>query len=598
MAGFGSIRTRLIALLIAASIPLFGMAGVIAWQNYRAEQDEFIQRTRVILNAAASRHDATVEGTELLLAAVGQAPFFQNMATPWDGAAGCTDYLRRFVVQKPNRYLNIAILDAHGTLLCSAAPPNLLGGLAAQAKDGGNVGRQDESFSETKWFDRVARTHAFTVMPPDYAPVTHLARIVAAAPILAANGALEGVVYSALRLDLLLARAGGASVPSSLVYHLWLIDDAGTPMEISQSPVQALPAIGDLPSFINHLHQARTLKAVNGDIYCYAVGQIGAGLRLLVGYDATADLALARQRLITRIVGLALLLLLGIGAIAAGANHAVRVPLARLTDAVRRWRGGGPFETPGARLPGELLELAAAFSQTTAALATQEMQLRGALVQQEMLVQEIHHRVKNNMQIVASLLNLQAARIRQPEAKAEFQSARDRVRALSTLHRHLYTHGELHTINMRSFLNELCAQLFHAFGETAGSRIVLTIEAPELRISSDQAVPLALIVTEAVSNAIKYAFPSERTGTISVRLTTDGSFAKMTIADDGIGLSGAEPAPTGGMGLQLIRGFSRQIGAMLTVETIGGMRYIIDMPLQAMRTNAELPAPVEFYSAA
>ena len=121
---------------------------------------------------------------------------------------------------------------------------------------------------------------------------------------------------------------------------------------------------------------------------------------------------------------------------------------------------------------------------------------------------EVHHRVKNNLQVIASLLNLQASRIRVPEARAEFQAARDRVRALATLHRHLYADGELHTINMRSFLAELCGQLFQAMGELEGTRIQMLIDAPELRMSSDQAVPLALIVTEAVTNSVRYAFPA------------------------------------------------------------------------------------------
>ena len=159
-------------------------------------------------------------------------------------------------------------------------------------------------------------------------------------------------------------------------------------------------------------------------------------------------------------------------------------------------------------MPQEMRELSASFSQATGALADREQQLRSALAEQDLLMQEIHHRVKNNLQIVASLLNLQAARIRQPEARAEFQAARDRIHALATLHRHLYSEGELQTINMRSFLNELCGHLLQAVG--APGRISLTIEAPELQISSDQAVPLALIVTEAVSNAVKYAFPGGR----------------------------------------------------------------------------------------
>ena len=187
-------------------------------------------------------------------------------------------------------------------------------------------------------------------------------------------------------------------------------------------------------------------------------------------------------------------------------------------------------------MPREVRELATALAGATAAVAWREQRLRAAGDQQELLIQEIHHRVKNNLQIVASLLNLQANRIRQPSARAEFQSARDRVRALATLHRHLYTQSELHAINMKSFLEELCGQLFQAMGEQRGRRITLDIAAPALRLSSDQAVPLALIVTEAVSNALKYAFPDGRSGHVSVRLTAGTDIAELVIEDDGVGI--------------------------------------------------------------
>jgi two-component sensor histidine kinase len=272
----------------------------------------------------------------------------------------------------------------------------------------------------------------------------------------------------------------------------------------------------------------------NGISHAYAAANLDPGPRLLIGYPASADIENARYLLIRRAIDLGILLL------------------------------------------GSLLIVT---------------QLRSALAQQDQLMQEIHHRVKNNLQIVASLLNLQAARIRQPEAKAEFQSARDRVRALATLHRHLYAHGELHTINMRSFLNELCGQLFQAIGEPRGDRIQLDIEAPELQISSDQAVPMALIVTEAVSNAIKYAFPGGRGGHVSVRLTAVAEDAQLVIEDDGVGMpAGQVETESGirdGIGIQLIRGFARQLGASLTVTEQNGTRYDVRMTLRRQRDIPE-----------
>ena len=193
---------------------------------------------------------------------------------------------------------------------------------------------------------------------------------------------------------------------------------------------------------------------------------------------------------------------------------------------------------------------------------------------------------------MASLLNLQASRIRLPAAKAEFQSARDRVRALATVHRHLYAHGELNTINMRIFLADLCGPLLMAMGETGDERIKLEIDAPALQMSSDQAVPLSLIVTEAVTNAIKYGFPAGRSGTISIRLTVIGPDVELDIHDNGVGIPvgriETEAGTRDGIGIQLIRGFARQLGASLTMEEGVGTRYLVRMKLRHDRT--ELPS--------
>ena len=292
----------------------------------------------------------------------------------------------------------------------------------------------------------------------------------------------------------------------------------------------------------------------------------------------------------------------GLAVMAGGTVLTVSHPLRRLNREIRQWRTGRGFITVRnrheiQRSPRDLRQLTLGFHQATLALQRQQKRLLQAVEQQELSMQEIHHRVKNNLQIVASLLNLQASRIRLPEARAEFQSARDRVRALATLHRHLYAHGEVHTIDMRQFLVELCGQLFQAMGEKAGERLRLEIEAPELKMSSDQAVPLALIVTEAVSNAVKYAFPGGRRGSISVRLTTEADHAELQIHDDGVGIpAGRVETAAGtrdGIGLQLIRGFARQLDATLDVQEGGaedgnGTRYKVVLPLRRERLETPL----------
>ena len=269
---------------------------------------------------------------------------------------------------------------------------------------------------------------------------------------------------------------------------------------------------------------------------------------------------------------------------AIGANGALVAPLNALDRKVQDWRRTGTFdESEISAAPFEVRALCSTFHEAARGLAEQAAKLDEAAEKQALLMREIHHRVKNNLQIVASLLNLQAARIRAPEARAEFAAARDRVRALATLHRHLYSQGELTSIEMSSFLTELCGQLLDAMGERRGGRIKLTIEAIDLEMSGDQAVPLSLVVTEAVSNAIKYAFPAGRSGNIGVFLSSDGTHARLTIEDDGVGIpAGRVETETGtrdGLGMQLIRGFSKQLRAELVVEQEHGTRYTLIIPL-------------------
>ena len=381
----------------------------------------------------------------------------------------------------------------------------------------------------------------------------------------------------------------------------WLLDGERHVLASRGDAVDALP---DLPTMVHLISSSQmSLRAVSahGLRYAYATTLLPDGWRLIAATSGRRELRLALRTLLFRMVELAVLWVVGLAAVVIGADAAFGNPLRRLSQAVRRWQVGAPFD-PGnlAGAPDEVLELAQSFKDATAVLREKEAELVRSQEQQNLLVLEIHHRVKNNLQVIASLLNLQASRIRVPEARAEFQAARDRVRALATLHRHLYADGGLHTINMRSFLTELCSQLFQAMGEREGERIKLSIEAPELRMSSDQAVPLALIVTEAVTNSVKYAFPGGRSGHVSVSLTEREGLLDLIISDDGIGIpagkSETESGTRDGIGLQLIRGFARQLGASLQVEQGVGTRYAVrlspQMPLP--QPPATEPRPLDF----
>ncbi|MBN9563290.1 MAG: sensor histidine kinase [Alphaproteobacteria bacterium] len=562
----GSVRARVTLLLLISVVPLVFMAVALAFDSYFASLARSREFAAAGLRKASVRHDAALDHAIGTIARIAAQP--RDAVCPLLAGAA---------VLEPTRYAGLAVLDAYGRVECQAGEP----GVAAidWASDPGlEQSRRGEP--------ALGRLGA---VPGSNAMVLPI--------FVSTEGKSEpqAIVAAALRLDWLAGQDGARGADGDL--GLWLLDPASRlhaldgasddrlPPPQAQRPLFSVPASAAPVAALDGVSR-------HGEAFAYAIGPVRGGYALLAAYRSAAIQAAAHDALIRHLLEITVALVVGLLIMGGGTDRAVVQPLKRLTAAVNRWRGGGPFDSFSLHgMPTEVVDLSQAFSHATGALAEHEAQLRSAVAQQHLLMQEIHHRVKNNLQIVASLLNLQASRIRAPEAKAEFQAARDRVRALATLHRHLYADGELRTINMRSFLMELSGQLFQAMGEREGDRITLTVDAPELQMSSDQAVPLSLIVTEAVSNAIKYAFPGGRRGRVAVHLAADKDIAHLVIEDDGIGIpagSGeSESGPRDGLGIQLIRGFARQLGATLTVQEGNGTRYELDIPLHAERAESD-----------
>lgn len=563
-------------LVLLAAVPLLVMALVSTWQNYRFIAARPAERVALARAVALARQEAIATATADILAVLATDP-----ALGAEDRAACDARLGAALRASEARYANLWLFGADGALRCAAAPLPPTVAPDAVAAMAGDVLR------------RAAAAGRFTLGGFSADPVSGAPMIPAVLPLPGAGGAggRGGFLVAATRIGGLMPPIPGVAGPQPVA--AWLQSPGGRVIPLAGSGVAALPNARTLAALLRAPTVLRA-DARDGESFAYAAARLSRSLSLIIGYPAARDLARARHVLLNRIGQLIALLLIGLAATIVGANLVLLEPLNRLGAAVRQWRAGGSFDLGlRGRAPAEIRELAISFQRAILTLSRRERQLSDATKQQELLMREIHHRVKNNLQIVASLLNLQAARIRQPEAKAEFQSARDRVRALATLHRHLYSQGELHTINMRSFLGELTDQLFQAMGETAGRRISLEIEASELQMSSDQAVPLALIVTEAVSNALKYAFPAGRSGHVAVHLRVFEGEAELVVQDDGVGIpAGRVETETGtrdGIGIQLIRGFARQLGASLRVEEGEGTRYVIRLPLRRERDDAAEP---------
>jgi predicted ATPase/two-component sensor histidine kinase len=221
--------------------------------------------------------------------------------------------------------------------------------------------------------------------------------------------------------------------------------------------------------------------------------------------------------------------------------------------------------TPHAFTPARVAMLKLLASQ--AAMSLQN----AALGEKEALLKEVHHRVKNNLQLITSLLNLQAARVADPAVAELFADSRNRVRSMALVHENLYRAGNLSRIPMARHLRSLCTHLNSAYGSLA-QNVQLSVNVEDMHLEMDRAVPCGLIVNELVSNALKHAFPEGRTGSINVELRPDGEGrAVLVVADDGVGLPAElDIARSDSLGLRLVGDLAEQLHGSVAITRHGG----------------------------
>jgi PAS domain S-box-containing protein len=213
-----------------------------------------------------------------------------------------------------------------------------------------------------------------------------------------------------------------------------------------------------------------------------------------------------------------------------------------------------------------------------------ENALRHSLTEKEVLLQEVHHRVKNNLNIINSLLSLQALESNTREADEPLALARSRVHSMAMIHDLLYRSKNLAEVPFKLYLEDLVGYLRSAFFSSNDNvAFILNIESVGLDINT--AVPCGLLVNEIIVNSMKHAFPERRPGTVSLTLSSTHTHSVLCVQDDGIGLPehiDFERATS--MGLELIRGLTAQLGAELHRDFTNGTRYTIVIPKAATST--------------
>ena len=193
-----------------------------------------------------------------------------------------------------------------------------------------------------------------------------------------------------------------------------------------------------------------------------------------------------------------------------------------------------------------------------------------ALQDKELLLREIHHRVKNNLQVVSSLLSLQSRFIEDETALAAINQGRDRVKSMALIHQNLYQEENLTGIQIKAYFEKLIQSLFNSYN-VRPDQITLVQNVSDLELDVDTVIPLGLVVNELVSNALKYAFPDGREGTITVALTEKDEQLVLEVKDDGIGISADWSAEQGNsFGFRLIHAFKAKLNADLDVSGKNG----------------------------
>jgi two-component sensor histidine kinase len=229
------------------------------------------------------------------------------------------------------------------------------------------------------------------------------------------------------------------------------------------------------------------------------------------------------------------------------------------------------------RVQQRTAELASAVQALQAEIAERkriEAQIQSSLQEKEVLLKEIHHRVKNNLQIISSLLSLQSEKINSENPAKTFRESQDRIRSMALIHEKLYQSKDISRIDFAEYTRSLTAYLFRSY--VTGPGIGIAIDILDVSLGIDKAIPCGLIINELVSNSLKYAFPDGRSGEVRISLARGDSDYTLTVSDNGVGLAAdLDFRNTSSLGLQLVNTLVCQLEGTIELNSSHGTVFRI-----------------------
>jgi len=435
-------------------------------------------------------------------------------------------------------------------------------------------------------FKRALTSKSFVVSGQMQSAVLHQAVIAGMLPLRDANNRFEGVISVALQLHWLdfMVRAHG--LPKGAVVFIY--DHDGNLLATSNAPV-ARTLVGTAKRFEN-VGDVHSAHDADGNSWTFATSP-------LRGSAINVAFAMRESNLFSDTylhVGADFLMpIFMIGLAWAGIWFATERQVTQWIAYLRRiaiaYRSGHYTIRPDlADAPSEFKQLGEAMSAMAEGIQDRDRRLRDSVNMKTVLIREIHHRVKNNLQIVMSLLSLQANQVKDPTARDALMQAQTRINALALVHRILNELEDQSTLDLKQLLDELSRQIAEGIGNTKNVRV--DVDVPPMVVSSNVAVAMALFTVEALTNIFKHAFPRQAPGVIRVKLAPDGEGRlKLSVADDGIGFSLDETGRS--VGSRLIRTFGAQLGGVSSVHSRPGEGTVVELvfPDPTLKERGEAP---------
>jgi two-component sensor histidine kinase len=565
-------RLMLLFALLALPPTLVGIVEAINAYDEQNERARQSARQFAILASTFERH--LIENSEYLLTSLAKEPAVLAADRPQGAGRQCGGLLSHAIKPYPV-YGSLIVFDLKGAVLCSNDP--------AYA----NV-----SVAGRDWFREVVATDATQLSGYVIAQGPDVPALILGHPVHDAGGALKAVLALSIELDWLQPVERLLGLPNGGAAYLLDRDGAVlTGLEVPQGfGDRGLPDPQTLYAITSRDLFSFAADGRDGIARIYAVTPLEQGqLFILVGMPKSGALGWIQRELVVQMIGFAALWLAGLLAAWIGTRALVTRWTEQLATTARAMSKGdlaARADLQGA--PAELRLLGDTLGYMAKRLEARQNELSDALAQKDVLLREIHHRIKNNLQTVTSLLNLHSKGIRSEGAQQALQQIRMRVQALALVHRHLYESETMRDVELRFFLGDLC-QLLQDGSGTSRWRVRLGLEIASLRMPVERATPLALLVTELVTNSFKHAFPDNRYGAITVKLVTaEDGMAVLSVADDGVGLpesAGSDPTEMAakglGLGAKITQAFARQLGGELSVSGPPGTTVTLTFPIDA-----------------